>query len=71
MDNQSKGMHGWHGRKGKKADLVGVHTEEPPCDEVFLDDVHAPHTNEAYTTVCLPALASNKGNGLTLSQSQY
>ena len=27
----------------------------------FTDDVHAPHTNEAYTTVCLPASASNKG----------
>ena len=47
VDNQSKGTHGQHGRKGKKADLVGVHTEEPPCDEIFLDDVCAPHTNEA------------------------
>ena len=27
----------------------------------FLDDVCTPHTNEAYTTVCLPASASNKG----------
>ena len=52
---------GHHGKKGKKADLKGVHTEEPPCDEIFLDDSHAPHTNEAYTTVCLPASASNKG----------
>ena len=33
VDNQSKGMLGWHGRKGKKANLVGVHTVEPPCDE--------------------------------------
>ena len=33
VDNQSKGTHGWHGRKGKNSDLVGVHTEEPRCDE--------------------------------------
>ena len=44
--NQLKGKHGQCGRKGKKADLVGVHTEEPPCDEIFLADVHASHTNE-------------------------
>ena len=61
VDNQSKGMHGQHERKGKKADLIGVHPEELPCDEIFLDDVHAPHTSEAYTTVCLTASASNKG----------
>ena len=47
--------------KGKKADLLGVHTEEPACDEIFLNNVHAPNTNEAYTTVCLPAFASSKG----------
>ena len=40
VENQSKGMPGQHGRKEKKADLIGVHTEEPPCDEIFLDDVH-------------------------------
>ena len=61
VDIQSKGMSGWHGKKGKKADLIGVHTKEPPCDEIFLDDVHALHTNEAYTTVCLPVSGSNKG----------
>ena len=54
-------MPGQHGKKGKKADLLGVNTEEPPCDQIFLDDVHAPQSNEAYTTVCLPASASNKG----------
>ena len=54
-------MPGLHGKKGKKADLIGVHTEEPPCDEIFLDDVYAPHTNKAYTSVCPPASASNKG----------
>ena len=48
-------------RRGKKADLMGVHTEEPPCDGIFLDNVCAPHINEAYTTVCLPASASSKG----------
>ena len=48
-------------RKGKKADLVGVHTEEPLCDEIFLDDVCAPNTNEAYTTIHLPSSAGNKG----------
>ena len=58
---QIKRYHGWHGGKGMKADLVWVHTEEPPCDEIFLDHVSAPHTNEAYTTVHLPACASNKG----------
>ena len=36
-------------------------TKEPPCNEIFLDDVHKPHTNEAYTTVHLPASASDKG----------
>ena len=61
VDSQSKGIPGQHGKKGKKADLIGVHTEEPPCDEIFFDNVCAPHTNEAYTTVCLPASASNKG----------
>ena len=61
VDSQSKGTPGWHAKKGKKADHIGVHTEEPPCDEIFLDNVHAPNTNEAYTTVCLPASASNKG----------
>ena len=61
VDNQLKGMCGQYGRKGKKAAHVGVNTEEPPCDEIFQDDIHAPHTNEAYTTVCLPASASNKG----------
>ena len=61
VESQSKGTSGQHGKKGKKADLIGVHTEEPPCDEIFLDDVHAPHTNETYTTVHLPASASNKG----------
>ena len=54
-------MSGQHGKKGKKAHLIGVHAEEPPCDEIFLDDACAPHTNEAYTTVWLPASASNKG----------
>ena len=68
-------MHGWCGRKGKDADLVGIHTEEPPCDEIFLDDVHAPHNKEAYTTVCLPASASNKEwpqyeSKLTLEQAE-
>ena len=58
MGNQSKGTHG---RKGKKADFIGVHTEEPPCDEIFLDDVCAPHTNEAYTNVHLPVSDSKKG----------
>ena len=69
-ENQStapKSTPGWHGKKGKKADLIGVHTEEPPSDEIFLDDVHALHTNEAYTTVQLPASTSNNGS-LTLSQ---
>ena len=61
VDSQSKGMPGWHAKKGKKADLIGVHTEEPPCDEIFLNNVCAPHTNEAYTTVCLPTSASSKG----------
>ena len=61
VDSQSKGTSGQYGKKGKKADLIGVYTGEPPCDEIFLDDVHAPHTNEAYTTVHLPALASNMG----------
>ena len=60
VNSQSKGKPGQHGKKGKKADLIGVYTEEPPCDEIFLDDICAPHTNEAYTTVCLPASASNK-----------
>ena len=69
VDSQSKGMPSWHAKKGKKADIIGVHTEEPPCDEIFPDNVHATHTNEAYTTVCLPASASSKKNGLTLSQS--
>ena len=54
-------MPGQHGKKENKAGLIGVQTEEPLCDEIFLDDVHAPRTNEAYTTVCLPASASNKG----------
>ena len=40
---------------------MGVHTEELPCDEIFLDDVCPPHTNEVYTTVHLSASASNKG----------
>ena len=61
VDSQSKGTPGQHWKKGKKADLIGVHTEEPTCDEIFLNNVHAPHTNEAYTTVHLPASASNKG----------
>ena len=61
VDNQSKGVHGWHERKGKKAHLVGVHTEETPYDDILLDDVCAPHTNEAYTTFCLPASFSKKG----------
>ena len=61
VHSQSKGMPGWHGRKGKKAYLIGVHTEEPPCDEIFLDYVCAPHTNETCMTVCLPASASNNG----------
>ena len=63
VDSQPKGMSGQHGKKGKKADLIGVHTKEPLRDEIFLDDVHAPHTNEAYTTVHLPASPSNKGMG--------
>ena len=54
MDSQSKGTPGWHGKKGKKADFIGVHTE----------DVCALHTNEAYTTVCQPVSASNKGGAL-------
>ena len=54
-------MPGWHQKKGKKADLMGVHTVEPPCDGIFLDNVSAPHISEAYTTVHLPASASNKG----------
>ena len=54
-------MPGQHGKKGKKADLIGLHIKKPPCDEIFLYDVHAPHTNEAYTTVCLAASASNEG----------
>ena len=45
----------------RRLTLLGVHTEEPPCDEIFLDDIHVPHTNEAYTTVHLPASAGNKG----------
>ena len=45
VDSQSKGMPGQHGEKGNMADLIGVHTEEPPYDEIFLDDVCAPHTN--------------------------
>ena len=61
MDSQSKGIPCQHGKKGKKADLIGVYTDEPPCDEIFPHYVHAPHTNEAYTTACLPASASNKG----------
>ena len=61
LDSQSKFIAGQYGKKGKKAELIGVHTEEPSCDEIFLDDVHAPHTNEAYTTVHLPASASSKG----------
>ena len=61
MDSQSKGTPGWHGQERKKVDVIESHTEEPPCDEIFLDDVHAPHTNEAYTTVHLPASASKKG----------
>ena len=61
VENQWKGMHGQFGMKGKKADLLGVHTEEPLCDDIFLDDVCAPHTNEIYTTVHLPASTSNKG----------
>ena len=60
VDSQSKGTPSWHGKKGKKADLIGVHTEEPLCNEIFLHDACAPHTNEAYTTVHLPASASNK-----------
>ena len=48
-------------KKWKKADLIGVHTEEPPSDEIFPDNVCAPHTNEAYTPVHLPASASSKG----------
>ena len=43
VDIQSKGMPGQHRKKGKKVDLIGVHTKEPPHDEIFLDDVHAPH----------------------------
>ena len=42
VDNQTEDMHGQHGMKEKKADLVGVHTKEPSCDEILLDDVHAP-----------------------------
>ena len=61
VDSQSKGTPGQYRKKGKKADLTGVHTEEPPCDEIFLDDVCALYTNEAYTTVCLPTSASSKG----------
>ena len=61
VDSQSKGMPGQHARKGKKAGPLGVHTEERPCDEIFLDNAHAPHTNEAYATVHLPASASSKG----------
>ena len=61
VDSQSKGMPGWHGKKGKKADIKGVHTGEPPCDKIFLDDVHVPLSNEAYTTVHLSASAINKG----------
>ena len=61
VDSQSKGMPDQHAKKGKKADLIEVHTEEPPCNEIFLNNVHALHTNEAYTTVLLPASASNKG----------
>ena len=49
VDSQSKGMPGQHAKKGKKTDLIGVHTEEPSCNEIFLDNVHAPPTNEAYT----------------------
>ena len=49
------------GEDAGENDLVGVHTEEQTCDEIFPDDVCAPCTNEAYTTICLPASASNKG----------
>ena len=63
VDSQSKRYAWLAWKEGKKADLIGVHTEEPPCDEIFLDDVHASHTNEAYTTVHLPASASSKGMG--------
>ena len=35
--------------------------EEPICDEIFLDDVCVSYTDEAYTAICLPASASNKG----------
>ena len=51
MDSQSKGMPGQYGKKGKKADIIAVNTKEPPCDEIFLDDVHAPHTNELNNTL--------------------
>ena len=61
LGSQSKGMPGQYGKKGKKVDPVEIPTDEPPWDEIFLDDVYTPHTNEAYTTVCLPAPASNKG----------
>ena len=59
---QLKGTHG-HGLEGRESRLRlwGVHTEKPTCNEICLDDVCAPHTNEAYRTVCLPASASNKG----------
>ena len=60
LHSQSKGTPGWQAKEGKKADLIGVHTEESRCDEIFLDNVCAPHTNEAYTTVCLLASASSK-----------
>ena len=61
LDGQAKGSLISMQRRGKKADLIEVHTEKPLCNEIFPDNVHASHTNEAYTTVCLPASASNKG----------
>ena len=61
VDHQLTSTHGQCGRKGKKGALIGVHTEEPLCDEIFMYDVCAPHTNEAYMTACLPTSASMKG----------
>ena len=48
-------------KEGEESQPHRVHTKEPPRDEIFLDNVHGPHTNEACTTVCLPASASSKG----------